>query len=373
MGTAIGVAVAAVFLLFFIVSATVIICYFNRRRLKLGQSLTSASSLTESRESSLDGIGDGRRGYFPMLTVHHMEDPPAYALTTTSGTDIAGDVQSSEGAVSQTTIEVGSLEGGSGTASELEKISGASLSLEDDAFENLAENQSEKVRDSKELAHEVANGCGRYMSHGGLPEKAPERARSESVRVKTPQMASSFSTRRRPRSLSTSQATQQQNGHSPSALILYSKGSPDLEQKTIQQLLLSDLTQYNVRTVSEDTSTPRECPASWLEAQMRDVSAVFCVCNKAFDQEWENITDSLSGLIPVFKQLCHGLVTPSCGKNQLLRDKIAIVLPRDGDLEYVPTYLNSRRKFLLQTQDLVKMARFAAGLPEYQCIATINS
>ena len=371
MGTMIGVGVAVVFVAFFIISATFVIIYFARRRLRVAHSLRSASSLTESLETSLDGVGDEGEGYCRMMTLHHMEDPPTYALTTSNGTCISGStpspVESSVGVVSQITIEVGSMEGGSGTASESEKISGVSVSLDDDAFENPAEKCSEGEEDtSKKLIGENGMGVG-----GGPPKKLLERSRSESVRGKTSRSGSSSSTRKRPRSLSTSQVVpHQQSNPSPSALILYSKASPELEQRAIQQYLLSDLTQYNIRTVSEDTSTPRECPASWLEVQMREVSAVFCICNQAFDHEWENRSDGLSGLVPVFKQLCHGLVTPSCGRNQLLRDKIAIVLPCDADLQYVPTYLNSRPKFLLQTQDLVKMARFAAGLPEYQCMTS---
>jgi hypothetical protein len=376
IGTVIGVALAVVLVAFFIASATVIISYVARRRLRAGASLTSGSSLTESLETLEGGRGGGEgNGYCHLMTIDHIEGgTPSYSVTT-NGTGIGGGeemvLESSVGSASSpSTVEVGSIAGGSG-GSDSEKISGVSMSLEDDdAFEGPSEG-NHGGKDSKKKDEVCPNGGfstatndGVSTDRPGLTKRLLERARSESVRTKTARTDSRSSHRKRPRSLSSSQ---QPSNHlpPPSALILYSKASPDEEQKTIQHLLVRDLTQYNIRTVSEDTSTPRECPASWLEAQMREVSAVFCVCNDAFYREWYNQSDRLTSLVPVFKQLCHGLVTPSYGGNRQLLDKIAIVLPlQETD---VPTYLNSRPKFFLRSENLHKMALFAKGLPEYKC------
>ena len=374
-GTVVGVALAVVLVAFFVASSIILISYWARRRLRSGGSLTSGSSLTESLET-LEAGGEGT-GYCHLMTLDHAVDTTTSAYpVTTNGTTIGGEVlpalESPEGTASQTTMEVGSMAGVSGATSESEKISGVSMSLDDnDAFESSSERSSGEGDVTQEKEACPAGGSN------GFPKLAPpkrlfERSRSESVRAKRARSDSSSSYRKRPRSLSSSQ--QPEASSPPSALILYSKSSPELEQRAIQQLLVSDLTQYNVRTVSEDTSMPRECPASWLEAQTREVSAVFCVCNEAFHHEWENWTDGLTSLVPVFKQLCHGLVTPSYGRNQQLWDKVAIVLLHRSDSQYIPSYLNSRRRFVLlpnqepnsePNPDLKPLARFAANLPEY--------
>lgn len=363
--------------LFTACAVSAIVYYFARRKIKYHSatsSLTSASSLDSSEEGGGGGGGD-RGEYCNMFTIEHVGEPPTYTITS-GGADAAGNnaaiasVSSSETRSDcQTSFEIESVTEESQlstTGSDFEKFSG-SLSMEDDAFENAGDG---KIRESN--TNNKPN-CVPVNTEQATIEKlkTPDRRnRSESVCVKTRRTSLTLSSRKRPRSFSTSHLTPP-HSHSPlppSVLILYSKSSPPVEQRVIQQYLVSDLTQYNIRTVSEDTCSSRECPASWLEAQMREVTAVFCVCNEAFDRDWENRTDGLSGLVPVFKQLCHGLVTPSCGRNQLLRDKIAIVLPRESDLQFVPTYINSRPKFRLLAQDLEKMVRFVTGTPEYQCI-----
>lgn len=355
-GTApvIAVTVTIALLVAVFVCSVVSIYYFVRRKNRCKDSVASASSLTDSLESSMEG---GR--YCNMITIDRVGEPPSYAVTCNGA---GADVQcvsslESGGRESQTTFEIESLSVGTGSTCS-EKVDG-SLSLEqDDAFET--EDKTEENDGSDKGVGGVCKTveCVQQKEKNGKPIE--RRNRSESVHVKT-----RTSSKRQPRSSSTPNALQ--TDPLPSALVLYSKRSSEGVLKVIQQCLVSDLTRYNIRTISEDTCVLRKCPASWLEMQMREVSAVFCVCNQAFDHEWENKTDGVSGLVPVFKQLCHGLVAPSSGRNQLLRDKIAIVLPQNSDLQYVPTYINSRPKFRLLDEDLERMARFVIGLPEYQC------
>ena len=351
-GVIIGVTVP-VFLVIFVSCVMLVICYAKRRNGSRGRSIISASSLTNSLESSTE---DGR--YCNLMTIDHVIQLHNHAGNEAS-TDVCNEqssMGSCESPVTQT-FEIESLVDGAGSTSS-EKLDGSLSLSQDDAFET-----SDKNRPNGSVPNSKENGepdtCAKRPTH-----KTCGRSRSESASFKT----SRTSSKRRPRSLSTPHTLQDSDVPNPplSALILYSKGSPEEETKVIQQHLLHDLTQYNIRTVSEDTSMFRECPASWLETQMRAASAVFCVCNEAFDREWENKSDGLSVLVPVFKKLCHGLVTPSCGKNQLLHDKIAIVLPRVEDLHYVPAYINCRPKFRLLKEDLCKMARFVHGIPECQ-------
>lgn len=347
----IGVTVP-VFLVIFVSCVMLVICFVKRRNGSRGRSVISASSLSNSLESSTE---DGR--YCNLMTIDHVIQSHNHASNEAS-TDVChveSSMGSCESPMTETTFEIGSLVDGVGSTCS-EKLDG-SLSLgQDDAFEMNRPNGS--VTNSKENGE--PNKCAEQPSD----KSCGRRSRSESVSFKT----SRTSSKRRPRSYSTPHALQDSDAPNPplSALILYSKGSPEEETKVIQQHLLHDLTQYNIRTISEDTSMFRECPASWLETQMRAASAVFCVCNEAFDREWENQSDGLSVLVPVFKRLCHGLVTPSSGKNQSLHDKIAIVLPRVEDLHYVPAYINCRPKFRLLQEDLSKMARFVHGIPECQ-------
>ena len=346
----------------FVACALFIIYYFIRKRNKYHiRSVTSASSLTESIESSSGTAtgGGGVDGVCNMMNISHVDHPPSYAMTCCGVNIPSVGSLPSEGRESDTTIELKSLtEGGS-------RSTGSDVFLEDaEAFEKSVDKPREKGTTDEGTVGDCKTDNNMCAKQKAMEKnRVEERGRSASVRVKPSRSASS--TKKRARSFSEPHDAHK-DSPIPSALILYSKGSPEDEQKVIQQHLVSDLRRYNIRTVSEDTCTIRECPASWLERQMRAVSAVFCICNKAFDEEWENKADELSSLVPVFKQLCHGLVTPSCGRNQPLRDKIAIVLPHNSDLQYVPTYINSRPKFLL-SDDLEKMARFVTGMPEYQC------
>lgn len=355
-GMIIGVTVA-VLVVIFVSCAILVISFVVRRNRRRGSS--NASSLTNSFESSTES---GR--YCNLMAIGHVTVSPNHALSYNEASADARSVQnsmmSSESRVSQATFEIESvIDGTESTCSE--KLDG-SLSLgQDDAFEMADKNKTNGSTPNCKFRE--PNTCVKQLP----TQKTCERSRSESICIKS----SRSSLKKRPRSFSTPHTLQDSHApHTPlSALILYSKESPEEETKVIQQHLMHDLSLYNIETVSEDTSMVRECPASWLETQMREASAVFCVCNEAFDREWENKTDGLSGLVPVFKKLCHGLVTPSCGKNQLLHNKIAIVLPRSEDLLHVPTYINSRPKFLLLKEDLCKMARFVHGMPEFQnCI-----
>ena len=371
-GAVIGVsATVALLVTVFVACSILIIYYFVRKRSKYHiHSVTSASSLTESIDNSSEAGVRVSSGYCDTININHVVDPPSYAVTC-SGMVASTNVPSvcslpSEGHESETTFELESLTEGS-SRSTCSDVFRDSLEDKEDFVDKTVEKSASDegtVGDCK--TEDVVVCAQQQVTEKRGKEMVTGRGRSASVRLKTSRPTNS--TKRRSRSFSVLHSAHE-DSHTPSALILYSKGSPEVELRVIQQCLVSDLAQYKIRTVSEDTCTFRECPASWLEAQMREVSAVFCVCNKAFDEEWENKVDALSSLVPVFKQLCHGLVTSSCGRNQLLRDKIAIVLPRDSDLQYVPTYINSRPKFRLLSHDLDRMARFVTGMPEYECIS----
>ena len=149
------------------------------------------------------------------------------------------------------------------------------------------------------------------------------------------------------------------------ALILYSQRVCSDLHKIVLELLIKRLSEYNILTVSEDTDLCRSGIASWLEWRVREASAIFCVCDQVFHEEWERGFEGTRCLVPVFKHLVHGLVSHPHSENQVLLDKVAIVLPYERDIEHVPVYLSDRQKFLLDSEELEKMAKFVVGVPCY--------
>ena len=351
----IGVAIALLVLIF-VATSVLSAYYFMKRRTRYQGSSVTSSSLSSSVESSVEEEEEG--GAYRNMVISHVGEPLSYTVTCReNGANVL-----SEGSVisedSDSTFEIGSQVAETvSTCSEKSDSSSLCSGLDEDAFEMPEKTSGLSPEADFEGVERTAVCAQREAVENGIISER----RSTSVRAKK---SGGPASKRRPRSFSTPHALSD-SAQPLSALILYSKRSSEEEQKIIRQILVNDLTHYYIRTISEDTCSFRECPASWLEMQIKEVAAVFCVCNFAFDQEWENEADGILGMVPVFKQLCHGLVTPSCGKNQLLWDKIAIVLPEPSDLQYVPMYLNSRPKFRLLSKDLEMMARFATGMPTY--------
>ena len=149
------------------------------------------------------------------------------------------------------------------------------------------------------------------------------------------------------------------------ALILYSQRICSDLHKIVLELLIKRLSEYNILAVSEDIDHCRNGLASWLEWRVREASAIFCVCDQSFHDEWEKGFGVTRCLVPLFKHLVHGLVSHPHSENRALLDKLAIVLPHERDIEHVPVYLSDRQKFLLDSEELEKMAKFVVGVPHY--------
>ena len=69
-------------------------------------------------------------------------------------------------------------------------------------------------------------------------------------------------------------------------------------------------------------------------------------------EEWEGGSGGTRCLVAVFKHLVHGLASHPHSENQILLNKLAIVLPYERDIEHVPVYLSNRQKFVLDSEKL---------------------
>ena len=95
---------------------------------------------------------------------------------------------------------------------------------------------------------------------------------------------------------------------------------------------------------------------------MQNASAVLCVCNAEFKQEWDK-KNSDSPLVSSLKQLIYANVNREEGLS-----KYATVLLRKSDRECIPTpYLLNTRNFYVDEPD--DIARFVHQVPAYTTCA----
>ena len=124
------------------------------------------------------------------------------------------------------------------------------------------------------------------------------------------------------------------------------------------QLLVNDLRKYSISTVSHDCYCIKGSLSQWLEREVQKTSAVLCICNAEFKQEWdESISDF--PLVSSLKQLIYANVNKEEGLS-----KYATVLLRKSDRECIPTpYLLNTRNFYVNEPD--DIARFVHQVPAY--------
>ena len=146
-----------------------------------------------------------------------------------------------------------------------------------------------------------------------------------------------------------------------SALIIYSPLCPDKDRRTLMQYLINDLREYDIRTVAHDCDYTKGSLSQWLETEVKRASAVLCVCDPAFLQEWEQQqpTDTNFPLVYSLKLLVYANVN----RGEEL-SKYAIVLLRKEDRDCIPTYyLNNTRTFYVN--EIENIAHFVQQVPAY--------
>ncbi len=157
-------------------------------------------------------------------------------------------------------------------------------------------------------------------------------------------------------------------GETCHVLVIYSSRTPPDELQAIQYYLLQKLGSYEGITVmSPDLDHCREGLSRWLEEQYHRAKVVLCVCNRQFQEEWDQLKGSgpvydWSSVVSPFSQLVHGSLSSSSSSD--FSSKFAIVLPHISDKEHIPTlYLRIRAPFLVNQAD--KIAQYVREIPPY--------
>ena len=117
---------------------------------------------------------------------------------------------------------------------------------------------------------------------------------------------------------------------------------------------------YDIRPVAHDCDYIKGSLSEWVETEAKRASAVLCVCDPAFQLEWDQQhgADSNFPLVHSLKQLIYAHV------NRGELSKYAIVLLRKKDRNCIPTdYLHNTRTFYVD--EVKNIAHFVHQVPTY--------
>ena len=138
--------------------------------------------------------------------------------------------------------------------------------------------------------------------------------------------------------------------------VSYSAQSTLEEKGSVLQHLIHRLRSYHgIHASSHDFLVQRGVLAYTLEEEICHSSAVLCVCNKAFYDEWNgNIPPPQASTVAYIKSLLAADL--QCGKDI---SKYAVVLLKKRDVQYIPThYLSSCKQFnIMDTDSIVRFVK----------------
>ena len=147
----------------------------------------------------------------------------------------------------------------------------------------------------------------------------------------------------------------------PSVLVIYSPRCPTEDKHVLLQFLLSDLQSYDICSTSHDWHLKGNIPM-WIEQEVKRSTAVLCVCNRQFQQEWEQQVSADCTVAYTLQQLIYALLS-QC---EDLSSKFAVVLLRQSDRHFIPTqYLQSVKRFYVN--EVKEIAHFVKRVPPYEC------
>lgn len=138
-------------------------------------------------------------------------------------------------------------------------------------------------------------------------------------------------------------------------LVVFSPRTPQLETQAIMHSLVKILRDsYGIESHIPELHLPRGNLFDWISDHHEKAHAVFCVCNKYFHEDWNQLVNLENHLKVVycFKTLFQG---------HMDWDKYAVVLTDSSDRVYIPPYLKDRRTF--RVNDHEGIARFARNIP----------
>ena len=148
------------------------------------------------------------------------------------------------------------------------------------------------------------------------------------------------------------------------ALIVYSPNTPVEQQEWICRDFIPQLESNGIKTLSHDFACIKESPSLWLEREISKATAVLCVCNREFKEDWEGCKPTSPTSLPLVQSLKHLILATVHQGGDL--SKYAVVLLESHDQEYIPTkYLQSDpRQFGLSEVDAI--ARFVCNVPTHR-------
>ena len=157
----------------------------------------------------------------------------------------------------------------------------------------------------------------------------------------------------------------------PVVLVVYSPSTPTEELRLIRFEFIPELRSYGFKVQSHDFACIKESPSQWLEREIATSTAVLCICNQEFRNDWEGTKSGSHSSLPLVESLKH-LVHATVQQNECL-SKYAIIFlkPGDVDRDYIPTkYLQGDpRQFLVS--DVENIARFVHGIPSHSTSSSI--
>ena len=148
------------------------------------------------------------------------------------------------------------------------------------------------------------------------------------------------------------------------ALIVYSPNTPEKQQDWIRRDFIPKLQSEGIKTLSHDFTCIKESPSLWLEREISKATAVLCVCNREFKEDWEGCKPTSPTSLPLVQSLKHLILATVHQGGDL--SKYAVVLLESHDQQYIPTkYLQSdSRQFGLTEVETI--ARFVCSVPTHR-------
>ena len=150
------------------------------------------------------------------------------------------------------------------------------------------------------------------------------------------------------------------------AVVVSSPRTNDLESLAIIQSLVGDLSAspHGIESTAYGIDQLRLSPTEWIVERHRDASAVLCVCNKEFFEDWNDLmvshVDYSPQIVKTLKSLFEGDLQRqgAAGTNNY-----AVVLMNETGSDFIPSLLKSRPVYRYDQTD--EIARFARNEPPY--------
>ena len=150
-------------------------------------------------------------------------------------------------------------------------------------------------------------------------------------------------------------------------LVVFSLRTCEQETRTILQCLVSDLTSYSIESSTYGMSQLRQNQSEWVVEQHEKASAILCVCNQEFFEDWTNtfadgksdFADCNPLVVRTLKQLFEG----DLQRGESGTDNYAVIKMKPTDDRFIPPLLRHRPAYMYD--EVERIARFVHNVPQY--------